>query len=367
MGKEKNKSLLRKKTNNRTKLDIHAKLIINIIIIVILFFGSISLFMMSCNIDVKDKNVLMTYEEESNITYNVLLKNNPFYPTASLGMNQQYPASLINKINIKYKYDFKTSEKGNYTYRYFTTATIVINKKNDTSSQNSNLLLNKTYQLENEISGKEQNKDKFSIEKTYSINYSDYNNFVTAYKNTYNLSVDSYLKVTMYVEITDTYQDNSVIQNKTMELQIPLAVNTVAITINNQVDKNGVIEKDTNVIESNYFFIVLALIMLILSVLLFIQELKKVLKSDKKQSKYINELNKIISSNSEVIVKVKNKINLKDNNIIEVESMNELLDAQNELRIPIAYFETKRNEEGCFVIVNGKEAWRYILKVKDNK
>ena len=58
---------------------------------------------------------------------------------------------------------------------------------------------------------------------------------------------------------------------------------------------------------------------------------------------------------------------LKNSNIIEVESINALLDAQNELRIPIAYFETKKNKEGCFVIVNGKEAWQYIFKIEDEK
>ena len=107
--------------------------------------------------------------------------------------------------------------------------------------------------------------------------------------------------------------------------------------------------------------------MLITSILLFIQELKKVMKYDKEQSKYLTELNKILLPNSEVIVKVKNKINLKNSNIIEVESINALLDAQNELRIPIAYFETKKNKEGCFVIVNGKEAWQYIFKIEDEK
>ena len=29
--------------------------------------------------------------------------------------------------------------------------------------------------------------------------------------------------------------------------------------------------------------------------------------------------------------------------------------------------QTKKNKEGCFVIVNGKEAWQYIFKIEDEK
>jgi hypothetical protein len=243
---------------------------------------------------------------------------------------------------------------------------IADNKTNDLTIKNNNLLT-RTYQLENESKVDSISSTELNLEKEYSIDYNYYNNYINEYKNTYNLSLNSYLKVTMYVELIDTYKNNIINTTRTMDVTIPLLTNPVNITVNNPQNISKSIYNKTNEVTTSTFFIVLASLMLVAGILLAIQEFKKVIKSDKQQSKYINKLNKIISANSEVIVKVTNKINLKNNNIIEVESIEELLDAQNELRIPIAYFETKRNQEGCFVIVNGKEAWRYILKIEEDK
>lgn len=366
--KKKPKKVSKKSNNQRTKLDVHGKLIFNGILIALLFFGAIFMLSISNNIDIENKNVLMTYEDNSEVTYVVTTKQNSFYQTSSLGMNQIYPAPLINNININYKYNLKTSEMAKYNYRYFATATIVINKKdNDEIPSNDKLLLTRTYQLLNEVTGEENNKDSFSVDKTLTINYDTYNNFVTSYQNTYNLPVDAYVEVKLYVQVENTYLKETINISKAMDVKIPLVVNPVEITVNNPDNQVGTITKETTTVTNSELFISIAVIMLIVSILLFIQEISKVIKSDKQQSKYIKELNKIITANSEVIVKVKNIINLKDSNIIEVESIEALLDAQNELRIPIAYFETKRNKEGCFVIVNGKEAWRYMFKVEEDE
>jgi len=371
MEKEKKNKKKEKKVNGKyvvkSRLDVKFKLLLNIILITTLFLGSIYMLFMANNIDVEDKEKIISYKEESNINYEVSLKNNPYYQTPILGMNQQYPSSLIDKINITYNYKFNTDKESDYQYRYFATATLIAdNKTNEIIADKTNKnLLTRTYQLQNEVSSKVSNSKEYAFKKTYSINYDYYNNFITNYKKQYNLSIDAYIKVNLYIEIIDTYNDNVINVAKNMEVNIPLLQNTIGITINNPKDVNNTIYVETNKVTSNTFFIIFAIVMLISSILLFIQEIKKVLISDKEQSKYINKLNKILSTNSEVIVKVKNEINLKNSNIIDVENINELLDAQNELRIPIAYFETKKNKEGCFVIVNGKEAWRYILTLED--
>ena len=366
MKKNKKVTIKRKKTT-RSKLEINGKLIINVLLIVILLLGASYMYAMANTIDIENKNLLISYAEESDVTYDVALKPNNYYQTTVLGMNQQYPSLLIDKINIKMNYKFLTSEEGKYKYRYFATTTLIADHKtNDISIKNNNLLT-QTYQLDNIASTEEITSKEYSLKKEYSIDYNYYNNYINEYKNAYNLSLNSYLKVTMYVELIDTYHNNVINTTRTMDVTIPLLNNPVNISVNNPPNINKSIYHRTSEVTNSTFFIVLASLMLVAGILLAIQEFKKVIKSDKQQSKYINKLNKIMSANSEVIVKVTNQINLKNNNIIEVESIEELLDAQNELRIPIAYFETKRNKEGCFVIVNGKEAWRYILRIEEDK
>lgn len=363
---KKNKKV-KKQIKSKSKLELNTRMFINILLISLLLLGSVYTFVMANAIDVENKELLISYTSETDVDYSVSLKQNPYYPTSTLGMNQQYPAALVDKINIKMDYRFITSENTSYKYRYFATATLIANNKNNNINKTNNNLLTKTYQLENTINGENENTKEFILNKEYKIDYNYFNNYITNYKNAYALSLDSYIKVTMYVELIDNYNDEVINATKTMEVNIPLLTNPFSITVVNPENTSKSLYSETNDVTSSIFFNAVASVMLITGIILAIQEFKKVIKSDREQSKYINKLNKIISANSEVIVKVKNKINLKDHNIIEVETIETLLDAQNELRIPIAYFELKRNKEGCFVIVNGKEAWRYILRVEDDK
>jgi len=363
----KKKKRIKSANISKSKLEVNFKLILNVLLISVLLLGSIYIFIMANAIDIENKDLLISYTEDSNITYTIYLKENPYYSTQTLGMNQQYPLSLVDKVNIKMNYKFLSSEESNYKYRYFATATLVANNRNNILNNQNNNLLTRTYQLENEITGTNTRTTEYNIEKEYTIDYNYFNTYITNYRNDYNLSLDSYIKITMYVSIIDTYQDNVLNTAKTMEVNIPLLTNPFGITINNPEDINKDIYKESSFTTSNAFFNIFASVMLVTGLVLAVQEFRKVIKSDNEQSKYINKLNKIMLANSEVIVRVTNKINLKNHNIIEVESIEALLDAQNELRIPIAYFETKRNKEGCFVIVNGKEAWRYILKLEDDK
>ncbi|MBE6151467.1 MAG: hypothetical protein E7162_06635 [Firmicutes bacterium] len=362
----KNKKV-KKQIEAKSKLELNTRMFINILLISLLLLGAIYTFVMANAIDVENKELLISYNAETDVNYSVILKQNPYYPTSTLGMNQQYPSALVDKVKVEMDYRFVTSENTSYKYRYFATATLIANSKNNGINKTNNNLLTKTYQLENTVTGNKENTKEFILNKEYQIDYNYFNNYINNYKNAYALSLDSYIKVTMYVELIDNYNEEVINATKTMEVNIPLLTNPFSITVVNPENTNKSLYIETNDITSSTFFNVIASMMLLTGLLLAIQEFRKVIKSDKQQSKYINKLNKIINANSEVIVKVKNKINLNNHNIIEVETIETLLDAQNELRIPIAYFELKRNKEGCFVIVNGKEAWRYILRVEDDK
>ena len=52
-------------------------------------------------------------------------------------------------------------------------------------------------------------------------------------------------------------------------------------------------------------------------------------------------------------------------NIIDCYSFSELLDAQDTLKKPILYSEIVKNQKCEFVIVDDKNAFRYVLKAVD--
>ena len=81
--KKKPKKVSKKNNKQKTKLDIHGKLVFNGILIALLFFGAIFMLSIANNIDIENKNVLMTYEDNSEVTYLVTTKQNNFYQTST--------------------------------------------------------------------------------------------------------------------------------------------------------------------------------------------------------------------------------------------------------------------------------------------
>ena len=61
-----------------------------------------------------------------------------------------------------------------------------------------------------------------------------------------------------------------------------------------------------------------------------------------------------------IIVNVKDKPNIEDYNVIEVESFEELIDAHSELRMPINFYEEEN--KSIFILLNENTAWTYTLE-----
>ena len=63
-----------------------------------------------------------------------------------------------------------------------------------------------------------------------------------------------------------------------------------------------------------------------------------------------------------VIVVSKKEPDIYGLKVIECNSFNELFDAQQALEKPIVYYELVKNQKALFIINNGTEVYRYILK-----
>ena len=73
-----------------------------------------------------DKESVVNYNETGDIDYKVYLKDNSFYSDKYLGKDMQYVASLIDRININYKFDMKTDNNLNFNYKYNIKADLLI-------------------------------------------------------------------------------------------------------------------------------------------------------------------------------------------------------------------------------------------------
>ena len=116
----------------------------------------------------------------------------------------------------------------------------------------------------------------------------------------------------------------------------------------------------TLVTELYGFFIVLfaLFVVLIISLAIYVRE-----KPDD-YSVYTKEKKRILKTYGSVIIEVETLPNIVGKNIIRVKSMDDLVDAQLELREPIYY---KNDNDSCFfLLLHYNEACIYILRLNDN-
>lgn len=67
----------------------------------------------------KHKTKSINYKEAGNVDYNISLSQNDFFESDTLPANNQYISSLINAININFKYNLQMNDMySNYKYKF---------------------------------------------------------------------------------------------------------------------------------------------------------------------------------------------------------------------------------------------------------
>ncbi len=311
-----------------------------------------------------EKESVVNYNETGDIDYKVYLKNNSFYSDEYLGKDMQYVASLIDKININYKFDMKSDAKLNYNYKYNIKADLLITDPND----NNKILYKKTNVLVDEKTNK-ATLNNFMIGDSVNIKYDEYNSYVNSFKKTYALSVKSKLIVTMEVTTeakSKILKDDFNKVNK-LSLAIPLSEQTVDIGIDTSTINNaGTLDKNYISQIKKPVVLVLGLIVGLLSLALLYISLYTLFSSRSKIDVYKTIIDKILKEYDRAIVTSKSIDSIKeeDHNVIKVENIDELLDAHDTTGQPILYSELIPNEVSCFMILDDKILYKLIIRRK---
>lgn len=311
-----------------------------------------------------DKESVVNYNETGDIDYKVYLKDNSFYSDKYLGKDMQYVASLIDRININYKFDMKTDNNLNFNYKYNIKADLLITDPND----NNKIL----YKKSNVLVSDKKNKgtlSNFMVNDSVNIKYDEYNSYVNAFKKTYALSVKSKLIVTM--EVT-TEAKSKVLKedfNKVnkLSLAIPLSEQTVDIGIDtSSINNAGTLDKNYISQIKKPVVLVLGLIVGILSLALLYISLYTLFSGRSKIDVYKSTIGKILKEYDRAIVTSKSidSIREEEHNVIKVESIDELLDAHDTTGQPILYSELVPNDVSCFMILDDKLLYKLIIRRK---
>lgn len=326
------------------------------------------------SLDLKKQEVIVEYVESGDVDYNVYLKENKYYTQKYLGKGMEYVASIISTINPDFKYELHSTDTLNFTYSYNVTGTLYISK----DSESSPLYTRKINLLAKEPQSIKSNS--LNIAENLVIDYDDYNNLVNRYKRDFGLNAYSRLVVAMDIVITGVHENNDdkIVLNRTLQMSIPLSEQTIQISLDtDKINNNGMLFAKGNISIENPLLFVVAVVSLLIVVLLLITSISIYVKFKRRNiyyitlGRYVNEYDRLIINGSYENTSVDEN---KYDNIVEVEKFEELVDAAENLSLPILFYEVIPGELSFFVVTNGDTLYKFTLdkailakKEKENK
>ena len=315
----------------------------------------------------KSKSQYVTYDERSNINYEVKYKNNEFFENSTIAPGKQYIASLIENINTYFNYKISLDDVNvQYKYTYKIEANVIVRDR-DTKKifyEKKEVLLPET---ENSTSDKEVN-----INEELIIDYNLYNEKIKKLVKVYDLdNSESYLNINMYVNVIgscEEFKENPK-KNNVISLSIPLSEDTIDINfIDNTVNyTNNVMYCDSKY-DYNYIFIIIGSLLAIIDLYLIIAVIRYEIKTRTAETIYEKELKKILNNYGSVIQVLGNEFDFTDYQMLRIDSFNDVLEISDKLRQPILMHENKKKHRAYFIIPsNTKVLYVFRLKVSDIK
>lgn len=318
---------------------------------------------LSINDSTKTEEDVYTYKNEYNIDYDVNIIGNSFVEEKTLPSGQSYVSDLVKSfdMNIKYKYSGSKDLDINYNYKI---DAIIGASYTENGKQYS--IWNKTYNLVKK-DDLHSNGD-VNLDENVVVDYQKYHQEVKNFKQSFGMTLDSYLYIKLTVDTETTINHQEVKNQYVSDFSVTLGDKVAIVngkdsdTKANSIKHESTINKTTvNMPKLIFSVITMAICVYIIYYIRF-----KTKKYNTVRNEFKLELNRILKSCQDRIVIVKNNNISEEENIIDVNDFGELIKLSEELYKPILCWisEDLNKEEACFSIISGKIRYKFVLKNK---
>ena len=321
-------------------------------IALIIFTVSMFLFARATNIV---ENIIQTYSINSDIDYKVYLFENDYINAEYMQEGKAYISNLVSKVKANFDYTIKTSNKFDSEYEYDIYA-----KANVVHENSGKELWTHRIDLVNNVRTEVEGKNKIHIEDEIDIPYNLFNTKVKAFKNQHNIPIKAFIDVELVLIDVKTKKEVS----KTA-LSMDLYEDIFEVT----EIKTGDFEEHITEEEVPNRILIFALFCIMLTTGLYTLFMIYLIieYSINKKTYYSKAIYTILKNYGDIVAEVVKPVDISNLKVIDVKNFDQMLDVEEELRIPIMFFETVKNKEGWFVLVHNDLAYRYVLKDKVNK
>ncbi len=321
---------------------------LKIVVSIVIFLISIVVILNNSN--KPEAPIIEASNQDSKIDYRVKIFKNDFIKTEYMEKDKTYITDLVDDIEVNYNYKLTNSKKFDSNYKYNITYRIAV-KHNSTGKE----LWTEEEKL---IDNKDiiPNKNTIEIQDSAIVNYDALNDKVKQFKLDYNIPIDATLEINLNVIDNNT---NKIIAYTGLATNL----NTEIIDINKNEQSNIQAEIKTESKQKTPIIVIIAIIVSIISILYTAYEIYNTIRYNlSRKSYYEKAINKILKNYGDIVAELVNPVDLSKLNVIDVKNFDQMLDVEEELRIPIMFYETEKNVSGEFVIVTNEIAYRYVLK-----
>lgn len=312
---------------------------------------------------VVNDNILatITYVENQSSDYKVFYKANKFYQNQYIKSGESYVTSYINYIDLDFNYISNFTEAINGEYSYKIDGSLVVFNPDDKDEK----YLKKDYKLDKGDLKKVKDVRSNVINYNLRFDFPTYLEEYQAYKKA-DPSVISDAKFVITMSITNKAVFPGVEDIKfdsTITYEIPLSESTFKITSSNTLKDQPTTKNSYESNESKRVYVKsISLVAWIATFIVLLKFAYTCYIDNKNKNVYEKKLNRILNTYDSILVSVSAMQNIEGLSIINVDSFDELVDAQAEVRLPINYKVNKENRSTTFILVRNNMAWVYSLR-----
>jgi len=333
-----------------------------LLIAIVSLLTGILIFVEGINGNKGIKEPLLNYSTAGNINYMITLKENNLYDT-NYGMYENVVSKYIDNIDLIFRYTFSSTKKLNTTGVYKANLYLITEYAEDNKKE---IISQKEFNI---LPRKEQvrfNSDSQIFNEKITIDYDYYNELARKWREESGLLTESYLKVEFKINNTfNILNEKTEHDDHIVTMIIPLLKNVVTMENANYFEDNKTLYNVED-FSMNYTKLIIGVVLIFLSLTYIYVEINNFLNVNN-LSRYLKEQNKILKRYGDIIAETSTKPEFKNKDIIEITNFIDLVNIEDELRIPIIFYEAISNKESWFVINHNDKVYRYILKNKNCK
>lgn len=327
----------------------------------ITLFISFICIVKSFNTPKEDMKMLYAYNITRNSDYKVYLKNNNYINQEYMGMNATYITDLVDYIDANFRYNYNVSQKATSKCNYSVVAELNVEYYPVGQTQGTKLWSKEYSIIEPKQLQIESNQ--ININENVKIDFNLYNSEIKKFKEQFGLPIKSYLNVKLVVNSEINVAENQKIEKDSSVINLKMDLNQPVFSIVQDYEptNNGQVMDDENINNgSNMILLLIGILVLVISAVGILNIIRKIIFAERK-SDYEIALNRILKNYGDIVAEIVTPTETEGMKAIDVKNFDQLLDIEEEIRMPILFYEKIPGEEGEFTIIYDNIVYRYIL------